>query len=366
MKQMTRSQIIISLTITLLLVLSGSVMAQEATIEAAPATEPLPAAHMLTGFTYEPQMWNNCGPATLTMAMTYFGYGDNQVRAANWLKPNNEDKNVSPWQMLEFVNTQVPEISVYALQRYGGTIETIKTLLYNGFPVVIEAGYDPASANQGWMGHYLLIVGYDDASELVVTYDSYDGQGMRYNYLHVEDYWQHFNYTYIVLYSLERQAELLELLGDNGDEYTNLINTLQLAQAEATVDQADAHAWFNLGSTLALIADKLEDATYHQQAAIAYDNARNLGLPWRMTWYQFGIYEAYLAAGRYQDVLDLVAATLNDGGGQYVEESYYYAGIAREMMGDTERAVNNYNTVLSFNPNFTPARERRDALLTSS
>jgi tetratricopeptide (TPR) repeat protein len=81
-----------------------------------------------------------------------------------------------------------------------------------------------------------------------------------------------------------------------------------------------------------------------------------------MLWYQFGMYEAYDAVGRYDETIALAQRTLNDGGGQYVEESYYYAGIAREGLGDINRAIQNYKQALAFNPNFEPARERRDAL----
>ena len=70
--------------------------------------ELLPSSANLDTFRYEPQGWNNCGPATLTMGLTHFGYQPNQNTAAAWLKPNVEDKNVSPWQMVEFVNTQAP------------------------------------------------------------------------------------------------------------------------------------------------------------------------------------------------------------------------------------------------------------------
>ena len=98
-------------------------------------------------------------------------------------------------------------------------------------------------------------------------------------------------------------------------------------------------------------------------AAIAYDQARQLGLPWRMLWYQFGPYEAYNAVGRYQDVLDLVHIQLNEPGtSQYIEETFYYGGLAREGLGETDRALNNYSEALNINPNFTPAREARDHL----
>jgi len=324
----------------------------------------LPANHMLSGFTYHAQWWNNCGPATMTMALSYFGYTEDQGRAADWLKPDSQDKNVSPWQMAEFVNTQVPEIPVYATVRYGGTLNTLRTLVSNGFPVIIEAGYDPESANQGWMGHYLLVIGYDDLTRQMTTHDSYDGANLNYSYAHVEEFWQHFNYTYIVLHTDDREAELMDLLGTDADEYQNLINTFEIARAEATADPDDSFAWHNMGSVLVELAELLDNDEYYEMAADAFDQARDVGdgLPWRMLWYQFGMYEAYNAVSRYQDTISLAQGVLNDGGGQYVEETYYYAGVAREALGETQRAISNYQAAVNFNRNFTPAVERLNAL----
>jgi hypothetical protein len=354
MKSLTQKLIWIT---ALMLLPLGAVFAQDA-----PASEPesetaleLPSNHLLSGFTYEAQGWNNCGPATLTMALTFFGYEDNQQRAARWLKPNGEDKNVSPWQMVDYVNTQVPELPVYATKRYGGSLETLKLLVSNSFPVIIELGYDPARAAQGWMGHYLLVIGYDDDRNVFITHDSYDGASLAYSYDHILEFWQHFNYIYMVLYQDYREAELLELLGDDADETQNYINAFEIARAEAIENPTDAFAWFNMGSMLV-------ELEMYDRAEIAFDEARNHGLPWRMLWYQFGPYEAYNAVGRYQDTIELATRTRNDGGGHYVEETFYYAGIAREGLGETQRAIENYRAVLNFNPNFTPARERLDAL----
>jgi len=330
----------------------GLTHAQEATPEAAP----LPASYLMAGFTYEAQNWNNCGPATLTMALSYFGYTDNQTRAANWLKPNGEDKNVSPWQMTTYVNTQVPELNVFSTVRYGGTLDRLKTLVSNNFPVIIESGYDPERANQGWMGHYLLVIGYDDAQGIFITHDSYDGASHPYTYAHIQQFWQHFNYTYLPLYTSDREADLMALLGTDADPQQNFINAFEIARDEGVSDQSNAFAWFNMGSMLA----QLEMWT---EATQAFDVARNLGtLPWRMMWYRFDIYDAYYQTGRYQDMITITTAIRDDGGGQYVEETFYYAGLAREGMGETNRAIENYRAVLAFNPNFVPAEERLQAL----
>jgi tetratricopeptide (TPR) repeat protein len=334
----------------MLLTMAGGALAQD-----------IPSSYQLDGFRFEYQGWNNCGPATLTNALSFFGYADDQLRAANWLKPNNEDKNVSPIEMVTFVNEQVAELPVYALKRYGGSMDQLKLLIANDFPVIIEAGYDPPSAGQGWMGHYLLVIGYDDAQAQFITHDSYDGPNLAYSYDHIDTHWRHFNRTFIVLYESGREPELLDLLGDDADPMQNAANALEAARVEATTDPQDPFAWFNMGTSYVVLADQHGQQAY-EYAVTAFDKARELGLPWRMMWYQFGPFEAYNAVGRYEDTLALASSNLNDGGGQWVEETFYYAGAAREALGETARALENYQQAVFLNPNFSRAVEARDRL----
>lgn len=315
--------------------------------------EPLPGAFRMQNLGGERQGWNNCGPATLTNALKHFGYANDQFRAANWLKPDGEDKNVSPWQMAEFVNTQVPELPVYALARSGGTLDLLKTLMVNGFPVIIEKGYEPPGFT--WMGHYLLLAAFDDDAAEFDTMDSFSGPNTAYSYAEIEAYWAHFNYTYLVVYTSDREAELMALLGSDADEWQNHINALELARAEAIADAGNAFAWFNMGTNFNSLG-------MHDAAAQAFDQAISLGLPWRMMWYQFGPYEAYYHTGRYDDMIVIVRQNQNDGGGHFVEETWYYLGMAREGRGEMDKALQNYTTALTFNPNFSPAREARERL----
>ncbi|MBL8145741.1 MAG: C39 family peptidase [Anaerolineae bacterium] len=326
---------------------------------AAQAQEPVsyPPAYSLFGVEHIYQDWNNCGPATLSMALTYYTDATiDQHIAANWLKPNYEDKNVSPWQMAAYVNTQLGG-NLRAIVRQGGDLNLLKTLIANNFPVLIEEGYNPPELNQGWMGHYLMMSGYDDAAGQFITQDSYEGPNLPYSYDHINEFWRNFNRLYLVVYPVEREAELMALLGSDADERQNWVNALEEARAEAVANPQDPFAWFNMGTSFVGLE-------MYGEAAVAFDQARNVGegLPWRMMWYQFGPFEAYMATGRYQDVIDLARANLDDGGGQYVEETYYYAGLARAALGETERAISNLDGAISFNPNFTPAREAKAEL----
>jgi tetratricopeptide (TPR) repeat protein len=228
-------------------------------------------------------------------------------------------------------------------------------LISNNFVVIIEEGYDPPGKNLGWMGHYLLLSGYDDNAQQFTSQDSYEGPNVAVPYAQQSQFWEHFNDLYIVLYDGSREAELMSLLGDDADPNKNNYNALVQATNDAKANAQDPFAWFNIGTNYVALG-------IYDRAASAFDQARNLGLPWRMMWYQFGPFEAYYHVGRYQDMLDLADANLNDGGGQYVEETFYYGGLAREGLGQNDRAISNFNGALQFNPNFSPARTARDEL----
>ncbi len=321
-----------------------------------------PSYALLTGFVHEQQTWNNCGPATVTIALSYYGWRRDQTFAADVLKPNSEDKNVSPGEMVAFVNS---ETGVNALTRIGGDLEMVKQFIANGFPVIVERGYAPEGYD--WIGHYQTIVGYDDAQRVFYIYDSFlgsgeHGEGITESYDAVDSWWRHFGRTFIVIYEPAREGLVAQILGGRVDLVSAAENALAVAQAEARANPADPHAWFNIGTAFTLLGrytmnagDDAAARQYYSSAAAAYDEAWAHRVPWRMTWYQFGPFEAYFYAGRYDDVLTLV--DINLANTDYVEETYYWQGRVFEARGETQQAVNAYRIVLRRNPNFAPAQE---------
>jgi tetratricopeptide (TPR) repeat protein len=312
-----------------------------------PTAVSLPPSVLLTGIRYESQGWNNCGPTTMTMALSYFGWPNHQEMAANWMKPNTEDKNVSPWQMVRFVYENT---GLKALFRYGGTTVLLRRLLASNFPVVIEKGFQPAG--EDWMGHYLLLVGYDDTTQQFLAYDSYlgnnYGRGIAYSYSELDDYWRHFNRVFLVVYEPSREMELRQALGDYVDLAYSYRTALETARAEASQNREDKWAWFNMGTSYNLLG-------YYEDAAAAYDQAIRLNLPWRMLWYQFGPYEAYFHMGRYSDILALAQGVLANT--PYVEETYFWQGMVSAAQNDLNGAVSEFNQTLRYNRNFFPAQD---------
>jgi|GEM_PF-7120428 len=119
-------------------------------------------------------------------------------------------------------------------------------------------------------------------------------------------------------------------------------------QQEAAVNPNDPFAWFNLGTSNVALQD-------WPNAAAAYDHARQLGLPWRMTWYQFGWFDAYLRTGRYDDVLALADTTIKVT--PNIEEMFYYKGMALQALGNFDAARSQFELALKYNSNFEPAKQ---------
>ncbi len=66
-----------------------------------------------------------------------------------------------PYEMAGFVEQ---ETDLRMIVRTGGDLDLIKRLIAAGFPVMVEKGFDVPGVD-GWMGHYEVVIGYDDARE---------------------------------------------------------------------------------------------------------------------------------------------------------------------------------------------------------
>ena len=329
---------------------------------ATPTPTPLPEQARIEGLKIIAQEFNNCGPANLTINLDFYDNTTTQAEAAAFLKPNREDRNVSPWQMVDYVNEQT---NMRAFVGSGGNLELLKRLIASGFPVVIEKGYE--LDREGWLGHYLTLFGYDDRVQEMVSLDSnlgpWDGSGRFDSYEDIEKYWQQFNRTFLVVFPPEKEQQILAILGAKMlDEAAMWKNAAQQTQVEIDSNPENAFAWFNLGTSLTRLGELSGETDFYANGAAAFDQAFILGVPPRIVWYQFRPYIAYLKVGRYQDMVDMADTVLETQGGRNVEETYLYKGHALAFLGDGAGAVNAYEQALSLNENFYPARWALDSI----
>ncbi len=308
---------------------------------------PLPAQFSLTSPPYEKQTANNCGPAALSMALHMYGWEGDQSDISDFIKPVTGDRNVNPEELRYYIRTQAGWLNLE--YRVGGDIELLKRLLVANYPVIVESvtSLDPNDAlgptDDLWAAHYLLITGYDDNTQTFTIQDTYHGADLTISYSQLEEEWRPFNNLYIVMYFPQFEEEMKSLLGSNWDPNLNRQNALAAAQADSAENPDDAFAWFNLGSDLVYF-DRYEEA------ALAYDKAREIGLPLRMFRYQFGPFLAYFHSNRNDDLLALTDYAR--GVTEMSEETWLWYGFGLYRKGDNSGALKAWQKADSINPNF--------------
>jgi len=341
------------------------------TLQPTVTTTPLPATVMLSGVKYETQhgRLNYCGPTNFSMALTYWGWGGNRDVIGKAVMPVNEkDKNVMPYELQDYIADNVPGMT--SVVRYGGDIDLLKRMVAAGFPVVAEKGIYEVDINgkYSWMGHYAFVTGYDETQQEIIYQDSYEtdptnpGPNRHIKYSTFIEGWRAFDYVFVIVFPVDKESQVMTLLGPYADEQWASQHALSVAQTEAqTLADIDRFfAWFNVGtSNVALLQ--------YTDAAVAYDYAFTVyaGLdvndsvrPYRMLWYQTGPYKAYFYINRFADVINLANTTLNDTISEPVlEESLYWRGRAYYMAGKTDLAVKDYRAALKVHPKWLPATQ---------
>jgi len=315
----------------------------------------LPDRVILDGLSMIWQDVNRCSAAALTIQLSYWRSDFDYSTTIRYLNPHSEDMSVRLDEMIAFAESY----GLQGIERLGGTVDMLRLLVANGFPVLVEnVYYDGPDAFRDWMSHNRVINGYDDNLQLLYSYDSLlgngpDNLGRTIPYSDMDSRWRPLNRPYLVLYEPEQEELLRTIMGDQWDPIANAEWNLQMVQADLNGDAPDSFDTFNLGQTLVELGR-------YEEAAAAFDEAQAVGLPWRMLWYQFGPFEAYLGAGRYDDVFQLTRDVIAVAPG--VDEMYYYIALAYEATGQTDRAIANLEAALWRNANYHDARDLKAEL----
>ena len=316
---------------------------------------PLPVQVSLVSPAWEKQTPNNCGPATLSMALHMYGWEGDQGDIADQIKPVLQDRNVNPEEMIYYIRNFAGWLRTE--YRVAGNIELLKKLIAARYPVIIEGttSLDPNDAlgpnDDLWAAHYLLLTGYDDAAQTFTIQDSYHAADLKISYARLEAEWKPFNYVYMLIYLPGEQEELKSLLGADWDPDQNRQRALEIAQAGTLADPDDTYAWFNLGSNLVYFER-------YDEAALAYDRSREIGLPLRMFRYQFGPFIAYFQSNRDEDLL--VLTDYARGVTEMSEETWLWYGWGLYRKDDFNGARAAWNKALSIRPGYTDAEYALD------
>jgi tetratricopeptide (TPR) repeat protein len=323
-----------------------------------PAATALPAMVSLKGVKYMDQhgVRNYCAPSTLGMALSYWGWKGVRADVGKVVKPYDDDYNVMPYELVDYA---VNNANLKAITRVGGTVDQLKSLVAGGFPVMLETGiYELDLSNVvSWMGHYILVTGYDDANSEFILQDAYNGPDHRMKYDKLEGEWRAFNFLYLIVYSPEKEGQLMALMGSQWDENTATRAAYDRANLELgkLTDMDQYYAWFNRGTAMVKLQDYAGAAQAYDQAFTIYQTLPEDTRPYRMVWYQTGPYQAYYFTGRYQDLVNLADFTLGLARHPGLEESNYWRAMGYVAIGKRNEAIADLHLTLQIHPNFDPS-----------
>lgn len=305
------------------------------------AIKNIPPTFYLQNMSHEYQRFNNCGPTSLAMALSHKGINISQLQAADTVKGNYYDKNVSPQEMVNYLQTH----NLQALYRVGGTKEIIQQLIANNIPVIVHQWMVDTKKSGDLIGHYRVVRGYNQENQTFITNDSYLGPNFTINYTNFDNWWRPFHYGYIPLYNNTEQETIQIILGQDFEASQNFTLGLQKAQLEFDHYQ-DNYAHFNLGFFY-YHTQKYPKAVEHFNLGIS------LGFPKYYLWYHPTPMQAWLQNGDYSRLIDHANWLNAKTGG--LEEAYFLRGQAHEALQNLNQAQQDYQQSLKLNPRYQPA-----------
>ena len=312
---------------------------------ATPTPSPIPSQYIIPQQKQVYQSFNNCGPASLSMLLSYNETDISQEVLGQKLRPyqnlqgDNDDKSVTVAELAE----ESKNYNLTPYYRPNGSIELLKELIANDIPVLVRTWLHP----QEDIGHYRIVRGYDDTTQEFIQDDSYEGENLRYSYDIFEEMWQPFNYEYMVLATNENQQKIEQILGENVDLQLALQNSLQRAIQESEKDLENPYPIFNQSYTLYKLGRFEESVTLYESIEGK--------LPSRMLWYQIDPIKAYLEVGQYDKVFSLTDRILNNNNRGF-SELYIIRGEAYKRQGSQELAKREFEQAMFYNINSPEAQ----------
>jgi tetratricopeptide (TPR) repeat protein len=310
-----------------------------------PSLPPLPQQAVIPQRLHVYQTFNNCGPASLSMLLSYLDVNASQQELGQRLRPyqnaqgDNDDKSVT----LEELAIVGEEYGFAAYHRPNGNQEILQRGIASGLPVVIRTWLEPGED----IGHYRLVRGYEQNGEIFVQDDSLQGKDLRYTWSELDELWRAFNYEYLILAPEEKVAEVEAILGEAVSEEIAWKQAKTRILEELRMRPNDLSALFNLSVTEYELGNYEESIRYFEQVESR--------LPPRMLWYQIEPILAYYEAKQYDRVLAITDRILANNNRAFSELHYVRGQIFLER-GQQEEALQSFRFARQYNLQFLPAQ----------
>ncbi|OGE31223.1 hypothetical protein A3C99_01070 [Candidatus Daviesbacteria bacterium RIFCSPHIGHO2_02_FULL_37_9] len=303
-----------------------------------PTPQPLivPDSYEIPIKTHVFQTFNNCGPAAMSMALSYYNISKTQTEIGQALRPyqipggDNDDKSVT----LEELSKYAENLGLLTYHRPNGSEELLKKFIANDIPVIVRTWTKP---NED-IGHYRIIRGYTE-NEFIQD-DSLQNKNLRYSFFEFNEIWKKFNYEYLVLVPKEKQKLAEQILGEDLDFKKSWEYAIELSRKELQKKPDDVYSRFNLSVAFYYIGD-------YQESVSEFEKVED-SLPFRTLWYQLEPVLAYRKLGNNERVLEITDRILNYHNRAY-SELYKLRGDIFKEQGKEIEAEEEYNKAKLYN-----------------
>lgn len=307
-------------------------------ISPTPTLKPLPAQHVIAGGTQVFQTFNNCGPASLSMLLSYYGMTISQVELGQALRPfqhphgDNDDKSVT----MKEIAAKAHELGLVAYHRPAGTIPLLRQFLSRDLPVLtrtwLKEGED--------IGHFRVVKGFDEDRKILFQDDSLQGKDLAFSYTDFIRLWSGFNYEYIVLSEPSQADEVEQILAAHSDPKVAWADALQLSAQQLESDPGNVTAQFNQSVALYALGR-------FEEAVTAFERVEHRLSP-RMLWYQIEPLVAYAKLNRFDELEPRIWRILQNDNRAFAE-LYYLLGYIDEARNLTSEARAHYDLATHYN-----------------
>lgn len=300
---------------------------------------------VLEPFVHEWQTWNNCGPAALSIGLSYFGIEDDQAVIGDALHPHPADKNVSMHELLDYASS----LGIESREMINGDLDTLRRLVAAGVPVLTE-GLLRIDED---IGHYRVVRGYDLSTDEILASDSFFGAEVWISSDEFNAMWMPFFYAYAPLYLVDQESLVASAVGPTWDRQTMQDRALSAALSAVNAQPSSALLWHSLGDAY-FLTDQLD------AALDAYERSVELGLPERFFWYRFNYLVLLNALGQHAKLLELTLPLVGEV--DSLAEVHVERGAAFLALGQTGDALVAYEKALEYAPRREDIRSIVDSL----
>lgn len=307
--------------------------------------------YLLQGTRQVYQTFNNCGPATLSMILSWYGKDVSQAELGDKMRPfqnpqgDNDDKTIFTSEFTQWARNYGLE----AMRRPNGDLELLKKFISNDIPIVVKTWLKVDDD----IGHFRVVRGFDDSRGVIIQDDSYHGPNKKISYFDFLSMWQPFNYDYIVVFDEGKREVIEAIIGSEMDEAVAWQNALERARKERELDPQNIYPVFNMAV-----------AYYHlgefENSVQAFEEVE-ARLPRRMLWYQIEPIRAYRELGNYSKVFKITERILENGNRAF-SELYQIRGEIYLEQGKADQARQEFELALKYNEHFSQAKASLEGL----